>query len=320
MHDPLLYVAAQAAAAVASIVFVLAINRFWKPVSTLHFQAASIVGIAGGLGAGYYFLRLHVAWPPLNGLDRFLTIVLPAALCIEFAATISRVQRSLAWLMRFALAATMSRILVHNSVYVSGAEPQWSSMEATVVLLTCSVLIAVVWGLLVWLSVRSPAGVSIALALALTIQTTGISIMLAGYLQGGAAAFPLSAATVGTVASLCLLTSHPNVRASIGICVVGLGSLLMIGRFFGGLSTEVALILLLAPLLCWGTELPQLRCRPACVIGSLRLFFVAIPLAVLLLHAKHKFDRDTAPLLMQGSESQYYGGVSFEPFERRSSK
>jgi hypothetical protein len=180
-------------------------------------------------------------------------------------------------------------------------------MQAVVVLFTCSALIAVVWGLLVLLSVRSPASVSIPLALALTIQCTGISIMLAGYLQGGAAAFPLSAATVGTIGSLRLLTSCPNVHAPIGVCVVGLGSLLMIGRFFGGLSTEVALILLLAPLLCWGTELPQLRCRPGWVIGLLRLLLVAIPLAALMLQAKRKFDRETAPLLMQGSESQGCG-------------
>jgi hypothetical protein len=162
----------------------------------------------------------------------------------------------------------------------------------------------VVWGLLVWLSVRSSASVSIAFALAMTIQSTGILIMLAGYLQGGAAAFPLGAATVGTVASLYLLTSHPNVHAPIGLCVVGLGSLLMIGRFFGGLSTEVALVLLLAPLLCWGTEWLPLRCRPGWVVGLLRLLLVAIPLTALLLQAKRKFDRDTAPLLMRGCESQ----------------
>src|SRR6478609_8598820 len=228
MPDPLLYVAAQGAAAVASAVFVLAIGWLWKTASIVRIQAASMVGIAGGLGAGYYVLRLTVAWPPLNGLDRFLTIVLPAALGIEFAATFLRAPRALAWLMRFTLATTMGRILLHDSVYVSGAEPQWSIMQATVVLLTCSALIAGVWGLLVWLSVRSPAGGSVALALALTIQTTGISIMLAGYLQGGAAAFALSAATVGTVASLSLLPGHQNVCAPIGICVVGLGSLLMI--------------------------------------------------------------------------------------------
>jgi hypothetical protein len=69
------------------------------------------------------------------------------------------------------------------------------------------------------------------------------------------------------------------------------------------------LILMLAPLLCWGTELSQLRCRPAWVVGSLRLLLVAIPLTALLLQAKRKFDRDTAPLLMQRSESQGYVGV-----------
>lgn len=309
MPDPLLYVAAQAAAAVAGAVFVLAIGWFWKPFSLARVQTATVVGFAGGLGAGYYALRLHVAWPPLNGLDRFLTIVLPAALCIELAVTISRVPLSLAWLMRFALTATMGRILLHNSVYISGAEPQWSLIQGTVILLTCGALIAGVWVLLGWLSVRSPAGVSIALALALTIQCTGIAIMLAGYLQGGAAAFPFSATTVGTVASLCLLTSERNACASIGICVVGLGSLLMIGRFFGGLSTEVALVLLLTPLLCWMTELPSLRCRPAWVVGLLRLLLVAIPLAALLLQSKRKFDRETVPLLMERCEWQVYVAV-----------
>jgi len=309
MPDPLLYVAAQGSAAVASAVLVLLIGWLWKRVSTVRFQAAAVVGIAAGLGAGYYVLRLHIAWPPLNGLDRFLTIVLPASLCIELAATISRVPRSLAWLMRFTLVATMGRILLHDSVYVSGARPQWLPMQAALVLFTCSALVAVVWGLLVWLSERSPASASIPLALALTIQTTSISIMLAGYLQGGAAALPFSAATVGTVASLCLLTSHPNVHAPIGVCVVGLSSLLLIGRFFGGLSTEVALILLFAPLLCWATELPQLRCRPGWVVGLLRLLLVAIPLAGLLLQVKRKFDRDTVPLLMRESSSQGYGGV-----------
>jgi hypothetical protein len=309
MPDPLLYGAALGTATVVSAVVVLSIAWLGKPVSTGRLQSAAVVGIASGLGAGYYALRLHVAWPPLNGLDRFLTIVLPAALCIELAATISRVPRSLVWLLQFTLASTMGRILVHNSVYVSGAELQWSPMQATVVLLTCGALVVVVWGLLVWLSIRSSAGVSIAIALALTIQSTGLSIMLAGYLEGGSAAFPLSAATLGTVTSLCLLTSHPNMRASIGICVFGLGGLLIIGRFFGGLSTEVALILMLAPLLCWGTELPQLRCRPAWAVGSLRLLLVAIPLAALLLQAKRKFDRDTAPLLVERSESQDYVAV-----------
>jgi hypothetical protein len=309
MPDPLLYAAAQGNAALAAAVLVLVIGWLGKPISPECHQAAAVLGIAGGLGTGYFVLRVHFAWPPLNGLDRFLTIVLPASLLIEFAATFARMPRSVAWFMRLALAGAMGRILLHNSVYLSGAEPQWSPTQAAAVLLTCGIFIAGLWASLVWLSVRSPAGVSIALALALTIQSAGLAIMLAGYLEGGAAALPLSAATVGTVASLCLVRNCQNVHASIGICVVGLGSLLLIGRFFGGLSTAVALTLLLAPLLCWGTELPQLQCRPAWLVGSLRLLLVAIPLSGVLLQAKGKFDRETAPLLMQRSESQDNGGT-----------
>src|SRR4051812_34592743 len=110
MPDPLLYGAALGTATVVSAVVVLSIAWLGKPVSTGRLQSAAVVGIASALGAGYYALLLHVAWPPLNGLDRFLTIVLPAALCIELAATISRVPRSLVWLLQFTLASTMGRI------------------------------------------------------------------------------------------------------------------------------------------------------------------------------------------------------------------
>jgi hypothetical protein len=322
MPDPLLYAAAQATAALAAAIVVLACGWFSKRCPRALLPAAAVVGFAGGLGAGFAVLRFSVAWPPLNGLDRFLTIVLPAAILLEFAASMPRVPRSLMWLLRFALAGVMGRVLLHNSVYVSGAEPEWSPMQATLVLLTCGALIAGGWASLVGLSVRSAAGASVPLALALTIQSTGLAIMLAGYLRGGAAALPLSAATVGTVASLGLFTSSPDVRAPIGICVVGLGSLLMIGRFFGGLSTAVALVLLLAPLLCWATEILPLRSRRAWIVGSVRLVLVAIPLSGVLLQAKGKFDRETAPLLTQiplrRSEPKTTA-ESAEPGKRRSS-
>jgi hypothetical protein len=228
---------------------------------------------------------------------------MPLALGVEFVATSGRVPRSLAWLLRLTLAAAMGRILLHHSVYLSGREPQWSAVHAALMLTLCSGLIALVWVSLAALSGRSHAGISIPLALALTIQTAGICIMVAGYLQGGAAAFPLSAAAVGTAGSLWLIMPRPNADAPISISVVGLASLLLIGRFFGGLSTEVALLLLLSPLLCWVTELLPLRSQPAWLVGVGRLLLVAIPLTVLLVQAKTKFDRDTAPLLGAGQGS-----------------
>jgi hypothetical protein len=74
--------------------------------------------------------------------------------------------------------------------------------------------------------------------------------------------------------------------------------LLFIGRFFGQLSTGRALAILLAPLLCWITELPRLRRQNPWFVGSLRLVLVMIPLAVVLFLAKRDFDRDMAPLFV----------------------
>jgi hypothetical protein len=123
--------------------------------------------------------------------------------------------------------------------------------------------------------------------------------MLAGYLKGGAAALPLNAALVGTACAARLMSKKPEVEGLVGIGVVGLGSLVFIGRYFGGLSTGVALTLALAPLLCWITELPWPRQRSPWIVGGARLLCVAIPLVIILLLAKLEFDRETAPLLTQ---------------------
>jgi hypothetical protein len=121
--------------------------------------------------------------------------------------------------------------------------------------------------------------------------------MMAGYIKGGAAAFPLAATLVATTIGARLIAKRSGVPASIGIGVVGLFGLLFIGRFFGRLSTGSALAMLLAPLLCWATEAPLLRHRKPWLVGSLRLALVAIPLLVVLAAAKRDFDRDMAPLL-----------------------
>ena len=41
--------------------------------------------------------------------------------------------------------------------------------------------------------------------------------------------------------------------------VIGIFSVVLLGRFFGTLSTGLAACLLLAPLLAWTVELPRLR-------------------------------------------------------------
>jgi hypothetical protein len=121
--------------------------------------------------------------------------------------------------------------------------------------------------------------------------------MLAGYLNGGAAAFPLTGALAGAAIASALRGKRTDEPATLGIGVVGLFGLLSIGHFFGRLSTGDALILLLAPLLCWATEMPPLRGRKPWLVGTLRLVLVALPLVGVLAGAKRDFDRNTAPLL-----------------------
>ena len=302
MPQPLLYLQAIVAAAVVSAIFVLAMAGIRRPAGRTRLNSACVAGTGLGLVFGCFVMSLRISWPPANGLDRFLAIVIPAILAIELIAGIPKVPQWVAWLLRLSLAATIPRILLHGSVYLSGSDPDWPLWQTGTALAVCGALFVAVWGLLSWLSERSP-GISIPLALCLTTQCAGLTVMMAGYIKGGAAAFPLTATLAAATVVAWLITqrsaSPGNFAATaiMGIGVVSLCSVLFIGRFFGRLSTACALTMLLAPLLCWATELPLLRNRKPWLVGSLRLGLVAIPLIVVLVLAKRDFDRDMAPLL-----------------------
>ena len=301
MPEPLLYLKAMGAAAIVSAVFVLAMV-VRRPASSARLNSACVLGIGLGLVVGYGVLPLRLAWPPVSGLDRLLTIVVPAALGIELIAGFQRVPQRVSWFLRLSLATTIPRILLHGSVYLSGFGNDWTRGQLVTALALSGAVLVAVWALLFWLSRRSP-GVSIPLALGLAIQCAGLTVMMAGYIKGGAAAFPFAATLAATTigAGWLMQRSGANPKfdapAILGIGVVGLFGVLFIGRFFGRLSTGGALVMLLAPLLCWATETPRLRHRQPWLVGSLRLVLVAIPLVVVLAVAKRDFDREMAPLL-----------------------
>lgn len=306
MPDPLQYLKATTTAAIVSAVFVLTMAKSRREFGDTWLNSACVLGIGSGLYAGYHMLSWRLAWPPSNGLDRFLTIVIPAALSIELVAGFQPVPRWLTWFLRISLATATPRILLQDSVYLTGTDGRWTFSQTTAVLLLCGVLVVGLWSLLAWLSRRSP-GVSIPSGLGLATLCAGATVMMAGYIKGGAAAFPLAATVVATSFAVWLVTRRSKHPATIdtstiqGIGVVGLFGLLFIGRFFGELSTERALAMLLAPLLCWVTEIPLLRNRKPMIVGAVRLTLVAIPLVVVLFAAKREFDRDMAPLLVHQS-------------------
>ena len=302
MPEPLLYLKAMGAAAIVSAMIVLAMVTARRHASTTWLNFSCVLGIGLGLVVGYGVVSLRLAWPPVNGLDRFLTITVPLTIGIELIAGFQNVPRRVAWLLRMSLAATIPRILLHGSVYLGDSAEGWTRWQTGSALVVCGALLAGVWSLLSWLSQRSP-GTSVPLALCLPILCAGLTVMMAGYIKGGVAAFPLAATLAATTIGARLMSKHSvalanfSAPAIVGVGVVGLFGLLFLGRFFGRLSTGCALAMLLAPLLCWVTELPRLRHRKPWLVGSLRLVLVAIPLLVVLAAAKRDFDRDMAPLL-----------------------
>ena len=303
MPDPLLYLKAMIAASIVSSITMLTMVKLRRSASQTWLNSAAVLAIGLGLTVGYSVLSFRWIWPPANGLDRFLTLVIPAVLTIELIAGFQQIPTWTAWLLRIILAGTIPRILLHGSVYLNSDITDSAAWQLGTVLALCVTLAVGLWWLLSWLSVRSPH-ISISITVSLATQGAGLAIMLSGYIKGGAAAFPLVATVITTTIMSQLLTWHTreptrwaSPTASLGIGLVSLCSLLLIGCFFGRLSTSSALVILLAPLLCWLTELSPLRQLNPWLVGSIQIAVVTIPLLGVLAVEKQQFDRDMLPLL-----------------------
>jgi hypothetical protein len=148
--------------------------------------------------------------------------------------------------------------------------------------------LAVAWAALALLAQRA-GGRSVPLALALCGAGTAVTIMLSGYASGGQLGLPLAAALVGVLSASLVLAEPLDVRGITGLGVVGLFGLLVIGRFFGFLTTAHAVLLFLAPLLCLLPELPYVRRAGLRVRGFARVALVVVPVAITLALAQQRF-------------------------------
>ena len=336
MPDPFEYLKAVLAAIVASTTILLAFRVLsWKRGSEMP-ETASVVAMAGGMLAGYFTLNFSWPWPPANALDRFLTIVLPAILVIEFIAAINgdcvtlnftatgstagdpnnrsmaiRKSRAWLWIGRSLLCCGIGRILMHGSIYLDASNGStreaWLIQNMPGILLICSPTLMAMWFALVQLAARGTSS-GIVLSLSLSLICAGCTTMMAGYIKGGASALPLATVLMVSavvpqdcfsrrIDSVKRFNRHTNGTAAIGVGLVSLFSLLWIGRFFGQLTSIDAIVMFLAPSLCWITELPSLRKRSATLKFAIRLILVIVPLAILLAHGKREFDEKMAPLL-----------------------
>jgi hypothetical protein len=287
MPDPILILTAAAAAAVVAGLVVLICGL----PQQARLSVAGILGSGGAFYLGCRLLGLWPRWPPREDQDRLLVIVLPAVILVELVGAFPRVPRWLAWALRLAIAAGAAPVLLHNSTYLAdiGGEPRkWAPSEAASILAGLAAALAAVWGLLALL-VRLAPGRSVPLALSLTCAAAAVTVMLSGYATAGQLALPLAAVLAGTAAAWLVLPGPPAVSGAVGFGVVGLFSVLVIGCFFGGLTTEHAALLGLAPLLAWLPELPYIRRAPSWARGFARPALVAVPLTLAVAHAQQKF-------------------------------
>lgn len=320
MPDPLAFARALAAAAAVSAAVLVACRFLLSRSASTAIPALTIPAVLAGLVVGYRMLQFPWIWPPTNALNRFLMIVLPTVLSVEWLAGITTsaglrhhsdsdsgrkwvfAGKQIGWL-RLGLCLLAGRILLHDSVYLRRGNPEaWTSLQSWIQWSGFAVLLLVLWSRLRHLALRRAPG-SVGASLALAILCGGMTTMMTGYLRGGTAALPLAATVAATSLALTLwyepdwLPQSSLHAGIIGIGAVGLFSLLCIGRYFGQLTSLQAVVIFLSPLMCWITEHPRLSVLTGWKLWTVRLLLVAIPLGAVLFDAKREFDERMAPLV-----------------------
>ncbi|HZW29478.1 MAG TPA: hypothetical protein VFF52_02160 [Isosphaeraceae bacterium] len=260
----------------------------------LWIDAGWVVGLAAGFSLGCGLLLPWPHWPPREDLDRFLLIIIPAVLIVELVGAFPRLNR-LYWVLWGMVIVCALRVLLHGSIYLAGPPARaWSPAQRALILGSLTGALAAAWIHLTRLARRAP-GISTVVALAIAVGGSALTIMLSGYATGGQAGLPLSAALLGGAAVAWLRPGPARGDAPIGVGVVGLFSLLVIGRFFGELRTDHALVLFAAPVLAWLPELPRLRRLPAWARGLLRVLLVGLVVGAVLGDAARRFAAESGP-------------------------
>ena len=302
MPDPILMLKALGAAAItAGLLGTLALVLGGWPRRSPSASGAAVGGVLGvGLGflVGCGVLGQWPRWPANEDRDRLLTLVWPAVIAVEVLAAFPRVPRWLVWLGRLVVAGGTARVLLDRTTYLADllgpGSREWSPAQAAMILGGLGAALAVVWTLLLVLVQRSP-GRSTPSALALTCAGAGVAILLSGYTTLGQTGLVLAGALAGAILASLVVSGPPQFAGVLGPGVVGLFSLLVLGRFLGQLTTTHALLLLAAPLLCWLPELPYPRRLWPWLRGLARVALVAVPVAVVGAQAWQTFVRESGP-------------------------
>ena len=281
-------------AAIVGGLTLLAIARSANP-PPWRIAAGWIAGLGGGIYCGCRRLGEWPHWPPLEDRDRFLVILLPLALAVEFAAMLLRDRGWITWGLRFCIAAAAPYILLYNSSYIAdldGVGPgsaEWNLAGTALVLVLSAVMFAGVWGLLAVPQARS-SDLGLSPVLVIAALASGATVMLCGYFRGGQLALPIAGAIAGATLASYALPKRPVENPCLGVGIVGIFTMTFIGRFFGSLPTSAAIVLLFAPLLAWIAEIPGLRKLPPAARVAIGIAAVLIALVLIVAWAQIRFN------------------------------
>jgi hypothetical protein len=276
--------------------------------------AGSVVGVAVGFAVGCWWLGIRPHWPPREDQDRFLLLVLPAVVLVELLATWNAVPARLVAAARVAILCLTGRVLLDGTSYLADlsgpGSREWSPLAAWLILGGLAVWLSATWVLMARLTERS-GGVSAVLALAGVIAASALTIMFSGYASGGQIGLPMAAGLAGVTLASAILPAGGRPKLPVELGVVGLFGLLVLGRFFGRLTTPHAVLLFAAPLLAWVPELPYLVRLPGWTRGLARLGVVASVALTVLFLAQREFVAASAAssssTVPGGSAEDYMG-------------
>jgi hypothetical protein len=282
-----------AAAVVAAAVTLLC---FWLLRSGRLWLAWLAEVLAFGLGFGVGCWRLDVL-PHLSLVEdegRLLVLLLPLTAIIELVAALRGPRAWSGRVLRFGLALLTPALMLAGSGYLPGGEAgapaTWTSGQAATILLGLGVSLAVAW-ILLDAAARRPGGYAVPAAVGLAAAATGACMMLSGYASGGFLGLAVGGAVAGIVAAGLLVARMADVVPLVGLSLIALFGLLMGGRFFGELTTTNAVLLFVAPLLCWAAA-PLRKLKPAARF-CVTLLVCFVPAAVAVGLAYHTFAEAT---------------------------
>jgi hypothetical protein len=255
-----------------------------------------IIVFGVGLAIGCRWLGVKLNAVPVEDQDRLLLVLLPLTAILEFVAALLAKRPWWGRTFRIVLAILVPPLMLLGSGYLPGGEAgapsEWTSTQAITIVLSLGAALAIAWTLLNSAAQR-PGGFAVPAALAVASLATGLCMMLSANASGGFLGLAVGGTIAGIVVAALIVARMTDVSALVGLGLVGLFGLLMGGRFFSELSTTNAVLLFVAPLLCWAASVAPLRKLKPAARFCATLLVCVIPAAVAAGMAQYEFQMET---------------------------